>query len=392
MGVIRGLVDLSRQVQAFLDGLIPLAGDLLGQVLSSVLPPWAVTLVLMAGGIITLSTIVLVAFMYTTLLERKVVGRIQNRLGPNRVGPLGLLQPIADMVKMFTKEDLIPQGADRGVFNLAPLVVAAGALLIFAAIPVGRGLVGADLNVGLLFILAVSSTSVIGILMAGWASRNKYALLGAMRSAAQLVSYEIPQVLSAIGVLLLAGSMSMNEIVEAQGQIWFIVLQPLGFLIFFISGVSEVNRTPFDLPEAESEIVAGYHVEYSGMKFGLFQMAEFIATIGISAITVTLFLGGWQGPLLPGYFWFTVKTALLVFVFLWLRGTLPRLRVDQLMGFAWKALVPLSLVNILVTGLAMAIHPIWAVLVGGVAALILAGVTVHLYVEAVRLKTRPRFA
>lgn len=392
MGLIRGLVDLSRQVQALLDGLIPLAGDLLGQVLSSVLPPWAVTLVLMAGGIITLSTIVLVAFMYTTLLERKVVGRIQNRLGPNRVGPLGLLQPIADMVKMFTKEDIIPQGADRGVFNLAPLVVAAGALLIFAAIPVGRGLVGADLNVGLLFILAVSSTSVIGILMAGWASRNKYALLGAMRSAAQLVSYEIPQVLSAMGVLLLAGSMSMNEIVEAQGRIWFIVLQPLGFLIFFISGVSEVNRTPFDLPEAESEIVAGYHVEYSGMKFGLFQMAEFIATIGISAITVTLFLGGWQGPLLPGYFWFTVKTALLVFVFLWLRGTLPRLRVDQLMGFAWKALVPLSLVNILVTGLAMAIHPIWAVLVGGVAALILAGVTVHLYVEAVRLKTRPRFA
>lgn len=390
--MIQAVVELSHQIQAFLDNLIPLIVALLGDLLAAFLPSWAVTLILMVLGIVTLSTIVLVGFMYTTLAERKVVGRIQDRLGPNRVGPFGLLQPIADMIKMFTKEDITPRGADRLTFNLAPVVVAAAALLIFAAIPVGRGLIGADLSVGLLYILAVSSVSVIGILMAGWGSRNKYALLGAMRAGAQLVSYEIPMVLAAIGPLLLAGTMSMNGIVEAQGVVWFILLQPLGFLIFFIAGVSEANRTPFDLPEAESEIVAGYHVEYSGMKFGLFQMAEFISTIGISAIAATLFLGGWQGPLLPGYVWFTAKTVLLVFVFLWLRGTLPRLRVDQLMGFAWKALVPLALLNILITGLTMVVHPIWAVLVGSLVALVLAGTTIHLYAEAVRRRTRPRFA
>jgi NADH-quinone oxidoreductase subunit H len=315
--------------------------------------------------------VVQVVMLYLTLLERKLVGRIQDRIGPNRVGKFGLLQPLADMVKILTKEDITPRDAHRWVFNLGAILVVPPAILVFAVIPWGRGLIASDLSVGFLYFIAVASTVVIAIFMAGWGSRNKYAVLGAMRAVAQIVSYEIPQVLSAVGVLLLANSLSMQRIVEAQGVpldlskpvwpgVWFIALQPIGFMIFLLATTAEIERTPFDIPEAESEIVAGYHIEYSGLKFGMFYLSLYFALFAAAALAATLFLGGWQPlppfhlipglKLIPGWAWFGAKSFAVLFVLIWLRGTLPRLRVDQLMGFAWKALVPLSLVNLLVTG------------------------------------------
>ncbi|MFQ6016416.1 MAG: NADH-quinone oxidoreductase subunit NuoH [Anaerolineae bacterium] len=338
------IIDIINNPVAFV-------GDLLKSVLGGFLPSWATTLILMILVVSVILGFLVFTMLFMTWMERKVVGRIQDRLGPNRVGPLGLLQPIADAIKLLTKEDITPVGADRVVYNLAPIVVVIPALMVFAVIPFGRGMIATDLNIGFLYIVAISSTSTIAILMAGWGSNNKYSLLGGMRAVAQFVSYEIPMVLAAVGVILLTGSLSMGVIVDAQASLPFILLQPIGFLIFLISGVSEVNRSPFDIPEAESEIVAGYHIEYSGLKFAMYFLAEFISAFAISAIATTLFLGGWQGPLLPPWAWFLIKTYILVFVMMWLRGTLPRLRVDQLMGLAWKVLVPLALVNIMVTGL-----------------------------------------
>ena len=295
--------------------------------------------------------------MYLTWFERKLIARIQNRIGPNRVGIFGLLQPIADGIKMLTKEDIVPEGADRVVHLLAPMVVVIPALLVFSVLPFGRNMVAVDLNVGFLFFIAISATTTISIFMGSWASRNKFSLLGGMRTVAQLVSYEVPMVLSAVPVILASGSLSTVAIVEAQkgwnGFHWF-VASPWGFVafvIFYLCGVAECNRTPFDLPEAESEIVAGFHTEYSGMKFALWYMAEFMNMFTVSALTATLFLGGYQGPWLPSWAWFFAKTYALVFVMMWFRGTLPRLRVDQLMGLAWKFLLPLTLVNIFVAGL-----------------------------------------
>lgn len=291
--------------------------------------------------------------MYLTWLERKIVGRLQSRYGPNRVGKFGLLQPIADGIKMLMKEDVVPEGADRILHLLAPVLVVVPALLIFSVIPFGRGLIAADLNVGVVFFLAISSLSTIAIFVAGWASRNKFSLLGAMRVAAQIISYEVPLVFSLVVVIMMAGSLSTSEIVKAQEGLWF-CFTPwgfLGFLIFFISGIAEVNRCPFDIPEGESEIVAGFHTEYSGMKFALFYMAEFLSAFALCALAVTLFFGGWIGPVLPSWVWFFIKTYALYFMLVWVRGTLPRLRVDQLMGFAWKFLFPISLVNILLTGI-----------------------------------------
>jgi NADH-quinone oxidoreductase subunit H len=295
-----------------------------------------------------------------TFVERKIISRIQDRWGPNRAGPWGILTPIADMVKMFTKEDITPDKADKAVHFLAPIIVAALPFIALAVIPFGRGMIGRDLDIGILFIIAVTSPSALAILMAGWGSNNKYSLLGGMRAVAQLVSYEVPMALSILVVVMLAGSLSMVKIVEAQsgpgniGVGWFIFAFPIGpiaFLTYFISAIAETNRAPFDIPEAESEIIAGYHTEYTGMKFGLFQMGEYLAVIVQSCIIVTLFLGGWQGPVLPSYIWFGLKVSLVIFVFMWMRGTLPRLRVDELMGFAWKFLVPVSLANIFLTGL-----------------------------------------
>jgi NADH-quinone oxidoreductase subunit H len=334
----------------FLDDLFLNIGGAIRNLLSGILPDWGVELVMIIIAASVLTLLAVVTMMFLTWLERKVVGRIQDRLGPNRVGPFGLMQPMADMVKMFIKEDITPRDASRWVYNLGPILVVPPAILAYAVIPFGRNLSGADLNIGWLYLAAVASTEVVGVFMAGWGSRNKYALLGAMRAAAQIVSYEIPQVLSVVGVLLLAGSLSMQKIVEAQ-NVWFVLLQPVGFIIFLIASVAELARSPFDLPEAESEIIAGYHTEYSGLKFGMFMLSEYISTFAVSAIAATMFLGGWRGWILPGWLWFFIKTYVMVLVIMWMRGTLPRIRVDQLMNFAWKILVPLALANLLLAGL-----------------------------------------
>lgn len=325
-------------------------------VLSHFLPDWAVILVSILFTITVIAIFGPVTMMYLTLLERKFVGRIQNRYGPNRVGKFGWLQPVADGIKMLTKEDIVPKNADKFAHLLAPIAIMVPALLVFAVVPFGRGMIAVDLNIGLVFFLALSSTTTIWIFTAAWGSRNKFSLLGGMRSVAQMISYEIPMVLSVVPVILICGTFSTVSIVEAQkGLNWF-VFSPwgiLGFLIFFLTGVAEVNRTPFDLPEGESEIVAGFHTEYSGMKFALFYMAEFMNTFTVSALVATVYLGGWQGPILPSWLWFFLKTYLLILVMMWFRGTLPRFRVDQLMEFAWKALLPLSLLNILIAGISI---------------------------------------
>jgi len=290
-----------------------------------------------------------VCMMYLTWLERKVIARIQDRVGPNRVGPYGLLQPLADGIKMLTKEDLVPEGADRLCHFLAPVLIVVPALFLFTLLPFGPGWVAAPLKTGLLFFVAIGSLGTLPIFMAGWGSRNKFSLLGAVRTAAQLIAYEVPLVLSLAVVPMIAGTLNLEQIVWAQQGRWFIFTPwgAAGFLILFTAGLAEVNRTPFDLPEAESEIVAGFHTEYSGMKFALFYMAEFLSTLALAGLASVLFLGGWWGPLLPGFLWMGIKTFLLVCVMIWIRGTFPRFRIDQLMEFAWKVLLPLSMINLM---------------------------------------------
>ncbi|MFH1925542.1 MAG: NADH-quinone oxidoreductase subunit NuoH [Chloroflexota bacterium] len=300
-------------------------------------------------------TVVIIGFVLTMVMgviyiERRGMGRMQSRLGPNRTGPFGLLQPVADAVKVLLKENIVPDAADKLVHWLAPVIAFAPVLMIFTVIPFENGALLADLNIGILYIVAISSVSTVGIFMAGWGSSNKYSLLGAMRNVAAIVSYEIPLVLAIVGVVLIAGSLSLNQIVVAQG-IPFILLQPLGFLLFFAAGCAEINRSPFDLMEADSEIVAGFHTEYSGMKFAMFYLVEYAEAVAISAIIATLFLGGWRGPLLPPWLWFVIKVIIVFFVMVWTRTTLPRLRIDQLMAFAWKFLFPMSLLNLFITAL-----------------------------------------
>ncbi|GIL18987.1 MAG: NADH-quinone oxidoreductase subunit NuoH [Candidatus Jettenia sp.] len=308
----------------------------------------------------------MIQFMIISMIwfERKIMAHMQVRLGPMRVGPHGLLQPIADGIKLLFKEDIIPERANKFLFVLAPVMTLVPALITFAVIPFGDkikifgysiDLVITDINVGFLYIFAVSSLGVYGVVMAGWASNNKYSLLGGIRSSAQMISYELTLGLSLIGVVMLTGSLSLVDIVNAQAKIWNIILQPIGFFIYVTSAFAEVNRTPFDLPEAESELVAGYHTEYSSMKFAMFFMAEYANMITVSAIAVTFFLGGWQGPFLPPVVWFMLKLSGCLFFFIWIRSTYPRLRYDQLMHFGWKFLLPLSLFNILITGLVMVI-------------------------------------
>jgi NADH-quinone oxidoreductase subunit H len=293
-----------------------------------------------------------------TWMERKVVARFQNRLGPNRAGPWGLLVIFADMIKMLTKEDIVPVNADKFVHTLGPIITMIPITLVFAVIPWGKGMVPADLNIGILYVIALSSLGTIGIFCAGWSSNNKFALIGGMRAIAQVLSYEVPQVLSIVTIVLLVGSLSLVRIVESQASLWYILAIPVGpiaFVIYMISAIAEVNRTPFDLPEGESEIVAGHHTEYSGMKWGLFYFAEYLNLFIVCAIAATLFLGGWQGPILPPWIWFFGKTLALIFVAMWIRGTFPRLRMDQLMKFAWQVLVPIALVNIVLTTLVLPI-------------------------------------
>jgi NADH-quinone oxidoreductase subunit H len=283
-------------------------------------------------------------------LERRLLALWQDRYGPNRVGPFGLLQVVADMIKVLMKEDWIPPFAERGVFTLAPGVIIVTALLSFAVIPLAPGFVVADLNIGLLFFLAMSSLGVYSVALAGWSSGNKYSLLGGLRAAAQMLSYEVFMGLALMGVVMQAGSFNLSSIVEAQCGLWFIVPQCVGFVIFFIAGLAETHRIPFDLPEAESELVAGFHAEYSGLKFGMFFVGEYLGITLISALMTTLFCGGWQGPVLPPGVWFVGKTFVFICLFILLRATLPRPRYDQLMAFGWKVLLPLALVNLLVTG------------------------------------------
>lgn len=285
--------------------------------------------------------------------ERRLLALFQDRYGPNRVGPFGLLQVLADMIKIFTKEDWIPPFADRAVFVLAPTIVVVTVLMSFAVLPVAPGAIVADLDIGLLFVLGMSSLGVYSIVLGGWASDNKYSLLGALRAAAQMLSYEVFMGLSLMGVVILAGSFDLARIVEAQRKVWFVIPQFLGFVLFLIAGVAETRRLPFDLPEAESELVAGFHSEYSGMKFGMFFVGEYLGIILISSLLAILFFGGWLGPVLPPLIWFLLKMFFFISFFILLRAALPRPRFDQLMGWGWKVMLPLALVNLLATGAAV---------------------------------------
>jgi NADH-quinone oxidoreductase subunit H len=315
-------------------------------------------------SIVPLFVVFPLLFALTTVLERKILGRIQNRYGPNRVGPFGFLQFAADGIKALTKEDVVPRAADRTVHFLAPVVLLVAVLLTYAVLPVGRNMVPADLDAGLLFFFAAGASTELAVFMAGWSGRNKYGLLGALRAIAQMISYELPLLLSAVTVVMLTGSLSTVAIVEAQSSYtgWFphwFVLTPwgfAGFILFLIAATAEANRSPFDIPEGESEIIAGYFIEYSGFKFAMFFMAEYLGLFATCGMAVTLFLGGWTAPLswltwIPSWLWFFAKLLTLVFLLIWIRGTVPRLRMDQLMNFAWKFLLPLALLNILNAGL-----------------------------------------
>jgi len=283
-------------------------------------------------------------------IERRLLALWQDRYGPNRVGPFGVLQSMADMIKIFTKEDWIPPFADKPVFTIAPAIVMITGLMSFTIIPFAPGLSVVDLNIGLLFFLAMSSMGAYSVVLAGWASNNKYSLLGALRASAQMLSYEVFMGLSLMGVVMLAQSFNLRDIVEAQRKMWFCFPQILGFLIFLVAGLAETHRLPFDLPEAESELVAGYHSEYSGMKFGMFFVGEYVGITLISAMIVTLFFGGWLGPVLPPVVWFGVKTFFFICVFILIRASLPRPRYDQLMAYGWKVMLPLALLNLVITG------------------------------------------
>lgn len=297
---------------------------------------------------ILLGTLTIAAWLIW--VERRLLALWQDRYGPNRVGPYGLLQVVADGIKIFMKEDWVPPFADKPVFILAPAIIMVTVLMSFAVLPVAPGIIISDLNIGLLFVLALSSLGVYSVVLAGWSSNNKYALLGGMRAAAQMISYEVFMGLSLMGVVLLAGSFSLSAIVEAQRDLWFVIPQFLGFVLFLIAGLAETRRTPFDLPEAESELVAGYHSEYSGMKFGMFFVGEYLGVTLISAMITVLFFGGWLGPILPPIVWFLLKTFFFISFFILLRASLPRPRFDQLMSWGWKVMLPLALANLVVTG------------------------------------------
>jgi NADH-quinone oxidoreductase subunit H len=328
-----------------------------------------------AGAVLGVIAIVCVfpgLFALTTVFERKGLGRMQNRLGPNRVGPYGLFQPIADGIKSLTKEDVVPYSANGAVHFLAPLVLVVTVFMGFAVLPMGRNMTLVNMDAGLLFFFAMGAATELSVFMAGWSSHNKYSLLGAMRAVAQMISYEVVLLLSAVTVVMIAGSLSLPAIVDAQNRYvgilphWYI-FTPWGFaacLMFAIAATAETNRSPFDLPEGESELVAGYHTEYSGFKFALFFLGEYLAMFSISGLGTTLFLGGWSAPFpflafVPSWFWFFAKVMTAIFIFIWMRGTLPRLRQDQLMNFAWKFVLPFALLNLLVTALWRFLGPGW---------------------------------
>lgn len=316
------------------------------------LPGWVYNIIAGVIKALIFALYVAVNALFLVWLERKVSGRIQRRPGPNRLGPFGLIQTFADAIKLISKEDVVPRGVDRVVYALAPIVAFAPALAVWIVIPFGPTLIVRDLNIGLIFIAATTSFAVISFLMAGWSSNNKWSLLGAMRASAQLISYEVPLIISVVCVAMLAGSLSLQDIVRAQNEtVWYVLVQPLGFIIFLVASLAELNRAPFDLAEAESELVAGYNTEYSGFRWAIFFLSEYANLTSASAIMATLYFGGWSGPFLPPIVWFLLKTYFFVFVAMWIRWTLPRIRVDQLMNLGWKGLVPLSLLNLAATGI-----------------------------------------
>ncbi len=314
-----------------------------------------VTFIMALVGVVVVSVSVLLIDIFLVWVERKVVARFQDRLGPNRLGPFGLIQPIADVIKLLIKEDITPQGADRVVYNIPPIIALATVLMLWGVIPFAPEVFGSDLNVGVLYIVAIGAISTLGIIMAGWASNNKYALLGAARTVAQVVSYEVPMVIALLIPVILTGSMSIREIVESQ-SIWFVILAPLAFLIFFISSIAELGRSPFDLAEAESEIVAGFHIEYTGMKFGMFYAGELLHALTMGALVASLFFGGWRGPgaetfPILGVFYLFIKAFFFYWVIMWIKYSMPRIRIDHMLNFNWKFLVPLSLITVVATAL-----------------------------------------
>ena len=347
----------------FLESVLRLSVvDYLRDVWAGDMPNWLIEVIIDVAGIFIVSTFLLIIVLYLIWILRKVLARVQDRIGPNRVGGrYGLLQTVADAIKLITKEDLTPSGADKLAFNLAPIITVIAALLMWAVIPFAPGLTGANINVGVFYVLAISSVSVVALLLAGWGSNNKYALLGAFRSVAQLISYEVPMIMALIIPIMLASSMSTQTIVESQ-SVWYVIVVPLSALIFIVSAMAELGQTPFDLLDAESEIVAGFHVEYSGMKFALFFLAEFINAFFMSALFTTIYLGGWRGPgaaeyPLLGLIYFLIKTFMVYLFLIWVRGTLPRVRIDQLLYFNWKFLVPLVLTLILVVAVVAKLIP-----------------------------------
>jgi NADH-quinone oxidoreductase subunit H len=314
-----------------------------------------ITVILALLGVIILATFVLIVDILLVWVERKMVARFQDRLGPNRVGPFGIIQPIADVIKLLIKEDILPDGADKFIFNLAPIFALAAVLLLWAVVPLAPTMIGSDINVAVLYVVAIGSIGTLGIIMAGWASNNKYALLGAFRTVAQLIAYEIPMVIALLVPVLLARSMGLQAIVSAQSP-WYIFIVPLAAVILFISSIAELGRTPFDINEAESEIVAGYHIEYTGMKFGLFYAGELLHALTVSALISTLFLGGWRGPFVDqvpilGPIYLFLKAFLVYFVIMWVRYSFPRVRIDQMLGFNWKFLTPLALLLLIVVAI-----------------------------------------
>lgn len=334
--------------------------NLVAEWLKTVLRGWGladdpITVILYLIGIVVACIFVLVLDIFLVWVERKVVARFQDRLGPNRLGPFGLIQPIADVIKLLIKEDITPEGADRVIYNLAPIMALATVLLLWAVIPFSSTILGSDLNVGVLYVVAVGAIGTLGVIMAGWASNNKYALLGAFRTVAQVVAYEVPMVIILLVPVILARSMSIQEIVVKQTQsIWFVVMAPLPALLFLITCIAELGRAPFDLTEAESEIVAGFHIEYTGMKFGMFYAGELLHTITLSALVSALFLGGWHGPFVAqapilGVFWLLLKAFFIYWVIMWIKYSMPRIRIDHMLSLNWKFFTPLALVLVFVT-------------------------------------------
>ena len=328
--------------------------------LRAILTSWGlseglVTVVLAILGVVILATFVLIVDILLVWVERKMVARFQDRFGPNRVGPFGIIQPIADVIKLLIKEDIMPIGADKFIFNLSPIIALATVLLLWAVVPFAPTIIGADINVAVLYVVAIGSIGTLGIIMAGWASNNKYALLGAFRTVAQMIAYEVPMIIALLVPVLLARSMGMQTIVNAQSP-WYIFVVPLAAVILFVSSLAELGRTPFDISEAESEIVAGFHIEYTGMKFGLFYAGELLHALTVSALIATLFLGGWRGPFVDqvpilGPLYLFVKAFLVYYLIMWVRYSFPRVRIDQMLGFNWKFLTPLALFLLIVVAI-----------------------------------------